>query len=833
MAEEGGTRESGDWQACLVAARKVKEDVERERVVLRDGTDPDEGDDALRLPPTMDTGYLDATYDEVAAQIDADYSAFRAPPREVTRTCDVAEKLDQWIRSSSLQALATRLHSVPWGLASSFSLSSSSSSGRDEDDFFVFTPWQRLSVAYWTSFPFDVSSRHRVGEDEISRLASSPVSGRKVRRKVVDVRVSVRAGSFPDVGLVDLPTGTGKTAWTTSVACVALSSSRFPSLVEEYRTKKTAGTAYVGCPLLPVARLAVFFVPPASFDQFEVAVRRALPVLRASDPTIVPHAWTTVGKRCCVEVAARSPPDHAFFWVVPTARANEVMRQASDVAIAFCAWDGYCASNSLSERDNVPVSPVLKTVLAQGTPQDLVGATQTGNGWLRRTLGCGDVLRPPAFIDSLIKIREFNAAQTACQQASTLDVSSLTVFRAPVRQDLRHMVPSSLRVTYVRSVRVTLSSHLLHSESDIVPSSFPNALMYCLHPLFGASKETIRALRLRVDGVVHSFPALKACLLDLFPQEKEEREERDRSSSRPRFVSASATLASSRGRHEARASVERVVRRMTEFVAACPVCLQAPSFSEVRIYGCCGYCVCASCYDATHADPGRRIGAGGRCPFCREETRDHFERSKVGATPPSSPSKVPWWSKNYPSAEEIGPYHHHISPSSNVLALMAEATRRNDRRPARQITNLVACMHLLAAAGVRRLFLVVDALRSRNDESLSRLLCLDAIGSTTGFEMLASCDMNLSSGKGKAFASAKAKYDARHRREDRPMCLVVSASYVSTLSAANLDLVDALVTVGNVPDSALTRSLGRVFRPRPSRDNSKPFDVIKIHAVEQ
>jgi hypothetical protein len=48
----------------------------------------------------------------------------------------------------------------------------------------------------------------------------------------------------------------------------------------------------------------------------------------------------------------------------------------------------------------------------------------------------------------------------------------------------------------------------------------------------------------------------------------------------------------------------------------------------------------------------------------------------------------------------------------------------------------------------------------------------------------------------------------------------------------NLDVVDAIVTVGEIPNNILTQAIGRTFRPRADRDNSRPMLMVKVFTGE-
>ena len=53
---------------------------------------------------------------------------------------------------------------------------------------------------------------------------------------------------------------------------------------------------------------------------------------------------------------------------------------------------------------------------------------------------------------------------------------------------------------------------------------------------------------------------------------------------------------------------------------------------------------------------------------------------------------------------------------------------------------------------------------------------------------------------------------------------------LTKLRTLNLDYCDAMVVVGNIRTDLITQAVNRVFRPRVSRDNTRPMVLVKIYS---
>ena len=80
-------------------------------------------------------------------------------------------------------------------------------------------------------------------------------------------------------------------------------------------------------------------------------------------------------------------------------------------------------------------------------------------------------------------------------------------------------------------------------------------------------------------------------------------------------------------------------------------------------------------------------------------------------------------------------------------------------------------------------------------------------------------------GKGSQFAEVKRRFDAPG---PEPRGMICYGEEEGMLVGTDLAHVDAVVAVGDISRHVLTQALGRVFRPRRSRDNSRLVAMVRI-----
>lgn len=692
-------------------------------------------------PPADGSNVRTISYEDVVHDADREHTRWHtADPRWVDHRTNVARALDDWLRAVSVDELAERLDATPAGL--------------DGTPMFTFTPWQRVALVVFVRLPFDAVSTVEVPPDKLAQLAH-------VTARVPPIRAErcMLQGSFPSVGFIDLPPGCGKTAWSLALALMALSTSRFPELRADYRAAQMHA-AVQGDPTFEVARMVVVAATPATYAHFEAVARRLIPVVERDGLCARVELWMGMGARRTVAAAARLDPDVAVVQIVPTSKLMTLLRASPHVAVAVCVADEFVAR----ERGRTLTSPVVKSLVLQATPHTLQQATIGARSALRDFMG--GALLSTSSIPRRASLHQYSDARLACDQRALLDLHSLTHLRARVRDDLRALVPRGLSIYFARSARRTVTSAILETQGDLVPVSLPNVVLHAVRDL-RPTAESVERFRARVPG--NGAIAPEALLLAMAEME---------------FHGARSST------HDS--VVDRLRRRVEEFVASCPICLEArPS---ARVYGCCGYCVCAACYDVAHA----------RCPFCRVDVPRYLDR------------------RDLPDAERLATAAPSPPPVEVVGATLGETLAANVAPTNEQIVNLAASLRALVAHGRRRLLVVVEKVRVGAHELP---MSLDAVGlaERTGVDVV--CVDGLLTGTGRGFAAIKRRFDDDD--SGAPMALL-SYSNPVLLHGTNLDAADGMIVVGNLSDELVTQGLHRLYRPRSSRDNSRPVPLVKI-----
>ena len=512
------------------------------------------------------------------------------------------------------------------------------------------------------------------------------------------------------------------------------------------------GALFDGPPEPTVARLVLVGTTSTTYDHFVATLHALLPRFRedlasVGQPDLPMRVWTSNGKTCSTEIARGLPG--ITFWVMPAAKLKEATRKHPDVTVAVCVADEAIER----EQGKFARSAILKWMLLQATPQALTQATMGNKSWLKDFFG--GTLLPPRTIQSLVRRSNFTAAQTAAEQLCQLDLVTMAAYRDRIRDDLRALVPRGLAIHTLLARRVTLASQVLRNSVDMVPLSFPRVLEHFLAPcgLDGMQRAMLRSTCER-EGLT---PAALVAFLDglCVPRSRE--------------------------------SVVRLRERLQEFGEQCPICFAAAP-GRMRVYGCCGYCVCEGCYAACNL----------RCAFCRTPV----------------PRVAP------PPEEPAAPAPPMPAPPATRLATLAAQLAAHTTPAATQDVNLVGALQCLVAHGHARILVVVekpsfsmDALRISPEE----------IGAAAGVQ-LTRVDYLLR-GKGSQFAEVKRRFDAPG---PEPRGMICYGEEEGMLVGTDLAHVDAVVAVGDISRHVLTQALGRVFRPRRSRDNSRLVAMVRI-----
>ena len=551
-----------------------------------------------------------------------------------------------------------------------------------------------------------------------------------------EVRYSLLKGSFPDRGILDLPLGCGKTAWACSVASMSLSDQLFCKLRMEYRTKNI-GNAICGFPTLPVARIAIFSVSPSSFSNYVSTMERLIPVLERKWEGLVFHLWKTMDNDKGVLQAYTGEDNHVFFWILPVGRVNSVLRKFPCIAVAM-----HITEHVGRRPSNVSFSPALKEIAVQGDPRSFYSSAANGT-WVSNMLS-GDTS---------------SRRKGICM----MNVLSLSAYRSLVRSDLHSLFPPEIVVHRMRYLESSVFR--IQKWNIMLPATLCNVLLSCVRP-FCATTESLLAFVRRMSSA----------------REPE-----------PRLVVSSLEGLVSHSPSSNQSCVLRVVERMKEFGNACPICLKEKQ-TKVRVFGCCGYSVCSSCY--TSCLP--------KCPFCRVRIPLWLKRSQVEGWPEEATISYP----SLPSIDSTLPF------SSTLHSLVTFEGK--------EMENLAHVLHCLVSYGYRRiLFFVEKNYFSYWEDGREKVhIHFPLLTEVTGVQFFR-MDTLSKSGMATQFAKTKKKFDSSLLN---PISLVdLGTNRMDYLLDVNFDNADSVIIVGK--RDKLDSIAKRIFRPKMER-SSLPIRIV-------
>lgn len=685
-----------------------------------------------------DATHRRVSLEEIVEHVDREYTYWRTPAAPTEHLCNVSQTVHEWITRADVEAFAKILDSVPEGL----------SADPDTGEAFYFTPWQRALLAYWIQPPADAVSSVVVDPRKVDPYSS--------RKQLISARCIRRGGTMPNVSIIDMPTGSGKTASALALAGMLLSKSRFDALVAA-NENLSSGEILTGSTLdTTVARVAIVATSGNTFDHFVTTCTRLLPKLTALDPGTHFQLWTTIGTECNLWKASRAQ-NTATFWILPIARLTEVLRAHPMIHVAISITDEFNLDVP-RERMLSDKSHVLKQVVLQATPQALVNATSGYGSWLKTSLG--GTLHPPHRLVKLVDRHCYKEAMLSALQLCKLDLMTTTPFRMVLRDDLRSMLPRGMEVYFAQCRRVTLSSFLNARPVDFEPTSLGVSLLSHLNQSIW-SHESILALTTCVD-TNPSPAALIECIRAL----------------QPKSVAWDVGTRS------------RVIDRLNEFETQCPICMDDTNADTgVRLFGCCGYCVCARCYTSCYQR--------GRCAFCRKNL-----------VPTTSDVESNW------STTPVPPLVHFGTQLHESIALALSPSNR-------QFVNFIQALRVLVHHEFKRTLIVIQPpwQTSRRENTID----VSSIGTQSGMHIW-NVD-GLMGGTGREFTSVKRRFDSP---DPQPLALVTMAEASQLLVGTDLTVVDSVVTVGAISSQVHTQALGRIFRPRERRDNTRFIPMIRL-----
>lgn len=502
-----------------------------------------------------------------------------------TYTCTYEAELRSWVRQTSEEEIDALLSACPTGLDAMGATYPA----------FDFTPWQRLFLALYVDLPFPVHSRIMITTSEVVNLVGTNGRGRKIP---FFAEYTLAKGSFPDVGIIDLPTASSKTALTCCIAYMAMLPGRFERLASD-DALRARNRPMEGSLSPKVARLCVVAAAANTHSHFVSTLTRLISRWKREGPAGMEyHLWTKLGTHLWERALSLSETG-MIFWVVPMAKLNEVLRGMPDVRFAVQIMDEYTVDTPRERSVTCKATP-YKHLLAQATPRALEEATEGNRSWLKELLG--GPLVAPRRIGRLIRGHAFSDAQLGCRQLCQMDCMTVSAWRTPIRESLFPLLPTGMEVHHVPCRRMTISSHLLNTSSDVLPASFVNVLCAMVMSRGYALSDDVSAMRDKLNAKRHTS------IDEVIGHLKQVRPSRE-------YHAPSL-----------KTEMERIVARMEEFRMQCPICFTEPGQSAYRVYGCCGYCVCDECYHITEQHRST-------CPFCRTDVPNFVDASSVPTAP--------------------------------------------------------------------------------------------------------------------------------------------------------------------------------------------------------
>ena len=666
---------------------------------------------------------------------------------------DMEEKVGAWLKETSESELASLLAQLPSGI-----------SAGEHAAAFQFTKYQLLSMHFWLHRPFSLTcSIHLPAEGmrtlgEYSATEKSPKEG-------LTVSMCQHGGSAPKEAIVDFLPGCGKTAFCLAAGGTLVArSSCWVALQEEHRAK-AAGEICEGDGSGRLARLVLIAAAANTFSHFEDTLARLLPELRRLWPSNKYLVWTRGGATRSVDAAAALDPSCVVFWIVTMETSKKALSACPNTAIAALIYDEFTIDTPRT-RGTQASSHALKVLYANATMQALTECTRGNTSRLKRAFN-GKTIIPPSELPWLCRHRKFNDTRLAMQQSAQLRLMSMAQWRGPIRCDLSNLMPTGILVLAVRCRFQSFAAALHNAQVDIEPASLPVALFRYLTPL-QLDAQTKQALQQALESACVTSQTLRD------------------------------TLGTTDSGLEALLStiVERLLARLDEFTAQCPICFDAGT--ACHIMACCGYVLCASC------NQGLR-----RCAFCRAEETPSTEVTRRVQIPTA------------PAFVEVVDGQQPRTLQDDLISFAREEHT--------QLHNLALVLHTALHHGYKRLLVLVEPAYGHYAHAGNfRYLELDAISRATGISL--HTVQHLIRGKGTAFAQLKRAFD---NPASAPMGLVAYGDDKKFVVGTDMASVDMMIVAGEIENQIITQTLGRIFRPLLGRDNSRPVPIVRVFTGNQ
>ena len=485
---------------------------------------------------------------------------YKLPENLCSYTCDYERKLKEWVQEQTDLQLSEIIEKTPRG-----------SGG------IVFTPWQRLFMAFICYRPFNMTSTIEISTEQLHSLRNPNDNSRK-RKLPFFAEWSSLKGTCLSINILKLATAGGKTSTSLSIGWM-LATNHYTTTTTNYYNSQKFGVFRGNCNA-KIPRLIVVAAPGGVHAHWVNEFERLKSEFNRMSPEFEVVLWKGQSKHYSTKIASEYGDNKVIFWIISMANLNEEMRKCPSIPI-LCVVTDEMTIDTPREKTETAQSPVVCRLLPQATPSALCDATSGCTSWLRREME-GELIGPHR-MESRIKYGDHKALQLLINQRCKLDNMMPGFFRDQIRMDLCDLIPVGMQVIHVQSKRGTLASHISQTLDDLVPASFKNVLLSKL-PSYRVNYN---------DGKITELGAL----LDIPSVPLEQ---------------VTTLLKSIKCYHpptdlaiDKMPDLKRIVDRIEEFSNECPICCEETS--NIQMLNCCSYCICTSC-----------LGGCNRCPFCRK-----------------------------------------------------------------------------------------------------------------------------------------------------------------------------------------------------------------------
>jgi hypothetical protein len=349
------------------------------------------------MKPTDGSNIKLVPYKALANHADKELEEWYSLPEGINYHCNFNTQLRKWIQQTSDEELAQIINTSPSG-----------------GDGIVFTPWQRLYMAFICKRRFDCTSKIEITTEQLESFKSSNDSSRK-RKLPFSAQYSVRKGTCLNINIMKLATAGGKTSSACSIAWM-LCSSYYDEVVQHFINAQMS-QVFAGDPSIAVPRLVIVAGPGGVHQHWISEYRRLSSEFRRMSPHLTQLSWDGQSKHYSTLIAS-GLQNTVVFWFLPISKLNEEMRRYPAVAV-LCVITDEMTIDVPREKTATTQSPVVVRLLPQATPSALCQSTRGCTSWLRQAMD-GE-LEPPNKLGRYLKYSNYKESQKLIEQRTKLN----------------------------------------------------------------------------------------------------------------------------------------------------------------------------------------------------------------------------------------------------------------------------------------------------------------------------------------------------------------------------------------------------------------------------